>query len=232
MELKWKQIPGFERYMVSNTGRVLSTKKNKVVELRPATDKMGYLHVRLYPIDARFGYYPNKRGKIPKLEKVHRLVAKAFLPKPANPEATEINHKDANKSNNNVSNLEWVTRTQNIRHSWNNGSRDHQPAVIARKTRKPFKVEFPDGEVRYYRSRIECRVMHGNNINLVLKCIHNNYVPKRGYFKGCTFTDIKELPEGETFFSYADTEEKVKLYNAKHYAQFNNNYGKWRKNKI
>lgn len=62
-ELKeeWKQVPGYERYLVSNTGRVISTLKNRSRELKPQIDAMNYLHVRLYPEDARHGFYPNGR---------------------------------------------------------------------------------------------------------------------------------------------------------------------------
>jgi len=57
---------------------------------------------------------PTKRG-------VHRLVAEAYLP---NPESKcDVNHKDFNKSNNNVDNLEWATRSENIQHSY-----DHNPS--------------------------------------------------------------------------------------------------------
>ena len=50
---------------------------------------------------------------------MHRLVAKAFLPNPEN--LPQVNHKDFDKSNNDVSNLEWVSRADNIQHSHDNG---------------------------------------------------------------------------------------------------------------
>lgn len=50
---------------------------------------------------------------------VHRIVAKSFLPNPDN--KPEVNHKDRNRGNNNVSNLEWVTHSENIIHSYANG---------------------------------------------------------------------------------------------------------------
>lgn len=73
----------------------------------------GYLAVTV-------GYKIKESGKlVPKLEYVHRLVAKAFIPNPDN--LPQVNHKDFNKSNNDVSNLEWVSRADNIKHSHDNG---------------------------------------------------------------------------------------------------------------
>ena len=51
---------------------------------------------------------------------VHRLVAEAYLPNPDN--LPQVNHKDSNKENNNLSNLEWCTASQNKKHSWDAGT--------------------------------------------------------------------------------------------------------------
>lgn len=99
----WKDIPGYEGlYQVSNTGRVRSlnyngTRKTKV--LKQGTNKDGYKRIKLY-----------KDGKF-KVYLVHRLVALAFIPNPNN--YPIINHKDENRWNNNVDNLEWCTYKYN-----------------------------------------------------------------------------------------------------------------------
>ena len=99
----YKQIIGYEGlYEVSNLGNVkslnyLHTGQEKL--LSPAFDKDGYLLVVL-----------SKNGE-KKTCKVHRLVAQAFLPNPNN--YPEINHKDENKLNNSVNNLEWCTAQYN-----------------------------------------------------------------------------------------------------------------------
>lgn len=100
----WKDILGYEGlYQVSNLGRVKRTKyktltKNKILNFR--VHKSGYLEVELSLNGNR------------KVYKVHRLVAEAFLSNPNN--LSEINHKDENKQNNKVNNLEWCTHKYNM----------------------------------------------------------------------------------------------------------------------
>lgn len=114
MEEIWKDVVGYEgMYVVSSFGRVKSLPKEcktpqKVVLLSkerllsPSQMPNGYLIVNLY-----------KNGKR-KSSYVHRLVANAFLG--VNNEMT-VNHKDENKTNNNIENLEYLTRGDNIRYS-------------------------------------------------------------------------------------------------------------------
>lgn len=94
----WKDIDGFEGlYQVSNYGRVKNIKTEKV--LTNVLHHSGYVMV---------GLPKNKRVKC---FNVHRLVAKAFLPNPQNLPC--VNHKDENKQNNFVENLEWCTQQYN-----------------------------------------------------------------------------------------------------------------------
>ena len=95
MEEEWKDVIGFEGlYQVSNLGRVKSMPKRGHGEiiLSPSKDKDGYLLVYLY----------SNRGKF--ACKVHRLVAKHFIPNIYN--LPQVNHIDENKQNNIVTNLE------------------------------------------------------------------------------------------------------------------------------
>jgi len=104
MEL-WKDVKGFEGiYQVSNKGRLKSFKASKDGRiLSNKNHKGGYLSVVLV-CKSRM-----------KSTRMHRLVAEAFLPNPEN--KPEVNHKDGNKQNNRVENLEWVTRKENHRHA-------------------------------------------------------------------------------------------------------------------
>lgn len=96
----WKPVVGYEGlYEVSNWGRVKSLKFGKERILKPCTNRYGYLFVKLC-----------KDGKV-KPFTVHRLVAEAFLPNPDN--LPQVNHKDENKQNNIVSNLEWCSAQYN-----------------------------------------------------------------------------------------------------------------------
>ena len=92
----WKDIPEYEGlYQVSNFGRVKSLKRGKENILKHIKTKDGYFFINLY-----------QNGK-QKNFKVHQLVARMFIPNPYN--LPIINHKDENKQNNHVSNLEWCT---------------------------------------------------------------------------------------------------------------------------
>lgn len=97
MKETWKNVRGYEGlYQISDLGRVKSLKKI----LKPSNSE--YKRVNLY-----------KNGKI-KTYYIHRLVAEAFIPNPEN--KPQINHKDENKYNNNVNNLEWCTHKENMNH--------------------------------------------------------------------------------------------------------------------
>ena len=100
----WKDIEDFSNYQISNYGRVKSIP-------RPKT-KGGLLKQRNSNCDY-FQVYLIKEGK-GHLLYVHRLVAQAFIPNPNN--LLEVNHKDGNKKNNFINNLEWITRKDNVLH--------------------------------------------------------------------------------------------------------------------
>lgn len=101
MEEEWKIIEGFERYQISNLGRVKSYAQSNLGKLLTlSTDHKGYKVVSLY----------NDSG-YRKTVKVHRLVAMAFLFNPN--DYPEVNHKDEDKTNNCVDNLEWCTSEYN-----------------------------------------------------------------------------------------------------------------------
>ena len=106
----WKAIDGYEGlYEVSNTGLVRSLSYNhtgRAKLLKPGNTGRGYLSVKLC-----------KDGKVRQML-VHRLVAEAFVPNPQSLET--VNHKNEDKHNNNVSNLEWMTSVDNSNYGTRN----------------------------------------------------------------------------------------------------------------
>ena len=115
---EWKDIPNYEGlYQISNLGRIKSLekmlknkngyRKSEEKILIPQRRKNGYLKVELY-----------KNGQR-KTFMIHRLVGEAFVFKPEN--KCEINHKDGNKENCCVSNLEWITHSENMQHAVEKG---------------------------------------------------------------------------------------------------------------
>lgn len=106
MTEEWKLIDGFTGYYVSNLGRIKSYKRDKEngCIIQPRLSKKGYYFVFIYDDN-------NKR----KCVQVHRAVLKTFNPV-ENMDQLEVNHKDEIKTNNCLSNLEWVTHIENVRY--------------------------------------------------------------------------------------------------------------------
>jgi hypothetical protein len=96
---EWRPIIDFPNYSVSNFGNVKNNKTNRIMKL---SVKGGYNNISLINNDFKKSF------------KVHRLVALAFIENHEN--KPEVNHKDKNKLNNNIYNLEWNTRLENCQH--------------------------------------------------------------------------------------------------------------------
>ena len=113
---EWKDVDGYcGLYQVSSNGRV--KRGDRILKNQTCTNR--YLAVSL-----------SKNGKV-KQFRIHRLVALAFIGKENNKE--QVNHKDGNRKNNCVDNLEWVTCSEN--HS-------HAVKYLGKKVPKPFKGRF------------------------------------------------------------------------------------------
>lgn len=109
---EWKQLD--DKYYVSSLGR-LATSKGRILKQR--TNERGYKVVSL----------PS-----PHSNRVHRIVAQAFIPNPQN--KPQVNHIDGDKTNNSVDNLEWVTNKENMLHAIDNG-------LTSAKTTKEMRAE-------------------------------------------------------------------------------------------
>jgi len=105
-----KNILGYEgQYSITIDGRIFSHKRNRFIN---AHQQKGYLHIGL-----RDSNNNQKRSHF----LVHRLVALAFIDNELNKD--EVNHKDGDRANNHVSNLEWVSRSENNQYAWSHGNK-------------------------------------------------------------------------------------------------------------
>lgn len=102
---EWKTVKGFERYLVSNHGRVKSICNKVEIVMRQQ------LHYRGYKV---LWLYNGSRKKV----FVHRLVAEVFLENPDEKEV--VNHIDSDKANNHITNLEWMTFSENTQYYYAN----------------------------------------------------------------------------------------------------------------
>lgn len=113
----WKDIPGYQDYQISNTGKVKSlqhTVFHSPSRKFPNGHYVTYKERILIPAKEHGGYYfvVLYKNKVKRSFRIHRLVAQMFLNNPNHYE--QINHKDENKLNNCVDNLEWCTAKYNI----------------------------------------------------------------------------------------------------------------------
>ena len=147
----WKDIDGYEGlYQVSNKGHVKSLKWGKERILRPVIDRYGYYYIMLYNDSVRKHF------------KLHRLVAQAFIPNPEN--KPQVNHKDENKLNNCVNNLEWSTAKENS----NYGTRNER---MGYSLSKPILQYSKSGDfIREWKSASEVEREFGINHSHIASC--------------------------------------------------------------
>ena len=150
---EWKDIKGYEGlYQVSNLGTV----KSKTGRIRKTTfTNSGYELVVLYNNCKSKGFT------------IHRLVAESFIPNPEN--KPQVNHIDEDKTNNMVSNLEWVTAKENVNH----GTR-------TLKSSKNVTCIFNDGSAMKFDSLTDCANYLNITVASVSYCINHNKPNKNG----------------------------------------------------
>lgn len=147
-----KEIVGFERYTININGVIYDTKRNK--EVCQWIDTVGYYQCNLKDSNGK-KYY----------KRVHRLVANTFIANPNN--LPQVNHKDGNKLNNNINNLEWCTNSDNTQHGYDNKLYKYKSRCHA------INVYTKKGEyLRTYKSiRSMCEDLHINRktVTMILK---------------------------------------------------------------
>lgn len=161
----WRDVKEYEGlYKVSNNGRV-KNKNNKLLKLRE--DKYGYLIAYLY-----------KNGKM-KCKKVHRLVADAFIKNKFN--KSQVNHKDGNKKNNCVLNLEWCTNQENIRHCWENNLHKKKFGSQHDGARKILQYDLEGKFIKEWGSIIEASNYYNTTINNIWSCLNKKSKTAKGF---------------------------------------------------
>lgn len=170
----WKDVDGYEGlYKVSNLGNVMSCEryvktcgggKRLVSEsvLKPFMCPGGYLEINLW-----------KNNKM-KTTMIHRLVAKAFLENPNN--FPEVNHKDENKKNNCVDNLEWCTPKYNA----NYGTRN-QRMVEKKETKSVFMMDKSGNIIKKFDSLGEATRQTGFDISAIIRVCKGKQKTSMGY---------------------------------------------------
>ena len=151
MDEIWCDIEGYEGlYQISNKGHVKSLYNGSERILKPGLMTGRYLYVVL----CKNGNQSNQR--------IHRLVAKAFIPNPYN--LHEVNHKDENKLNNCVNNLEWIRHIDNC----NYGSRNER---VADSLSKPILQYSKYGEfIKEWPSALEVKRVLGIANSHIIDC--------------------------------------------------------------
>jgi hypothetical protein len=152
-----RKINGFENYSVSRDGKIYSSISNKLLELEYAPT--GYVKVRLQNNGETYIFY------------VHQLVAKTYIPNPNNYD--KINHKDFNKHNNTIDNLEWCTDSMNMIHN----------AVNKPETSKKVKQinKETDEVIKVFDSIKEAAISTGSNNTSIIHCCSGKYNTANGY---------------------------------------------------
>ena len=162
-------IEGYENYEVRPNGEVVNTKTGRV--LKPSKDKKGYLMVTLC------------NNGCCKTYTVHRLVAEAFIPNPYN--LPQVNHKDEDKSNNHVENLEWCTAEYNL----NYGSRNKRAAkarINGKRSKIVLQLRKNGSLIRVWPSVNEVKRQLDYDVSTIAKCCNGKPRFKTAYgYKWC-----------------------------------------------
>lgn len=202
----WKDIAGLEgEYAVSNFGRVKRLKKEGNINdclLKLHQDKHGYVWVSL----------PRKNKFRTVL--VHRLVAGMFIPNPML--YKEINHIDGNKTNNNVYNLEWCTRSQNVKHAFAMGLKSNKKGSEHARAKKCYEYDMKGNFIKEWGSISEAAEYYNDVTGNVCAACSGKYKTFHGHIWSYKREEIDvnahRNSSGERTYQYSKEGELIAEY--------------------
>jgi hypothetical protein len=164
-------IEGYEgMYSITNDGKIYSWKNCKdgnPKEIKQSKKKNGYLQVKLFKNSLRKYYI------------THRLVAKTFIKNPNN--KPEVNHIDGNKQNNDISNLEWVTSSENQKHAFKIGKQKAIKDIDNKQSIKIRQLDLDGNLVYLWDSINQVKREIGFNTFGIIKCCKKEKRYKTAY---------------------------------------------------
>lgn len=165
-----RDIAGYEGlYQVSNFGRVKSLQRRAKTRRGDRVVKERFLssnHLDAYSYPMAVLY----KDTIPRTCKIHRLVAMAFIP--VIEKKLMVNHKDCNKTNNKVENLEWCNDQENKAHAWSNGLMERareKAKLLDKKGEKSGTAKLCSNDVIEIRRRYFCKELTQKSLGEIFK---------------------------------------------------------------
>lgn len=182
---KMYELLDYPGYVVTKTGKIYSMngqkeRKNKMMEVKPFVMKSGYGQITLCCDKKRFKRY------------IHRIIAKQLISNPE--EKPEVNHKDGNKMNNNIENLEWTSQSENALHMFNelNPSRKKATGFRNMNSNSVAKYDMDGKHIQDYENIAEA-AKEGFHYSGISKCASG----KRKHYGGFIWKKIENTKKEE-----------------------------------